>query len=85
MDIGPNDEYIENNVEDFNSGAIESEDEENNNIINEANELQLNKYNSTIYNFEYTYSYFKTHEILYTNYKCPYCNTDMKIVSEKLF
>ena len=71
MDIGPDDEYIENIVVDFNSGASESEDEENNNILNEANELQLNKYNSTIYNFDYTYNCFKTHEIL-SNYKCPY-------------
>ena len=85
MDIEPNDEYIENIVEDFNSGESESEDEENNNIINEPNVLQLNTYSSAIYNFNYTYSFFKTNEILYTNYKCPYCNTDMKIVNEKTF
>ena len=45
MDIVPSYEYIENIVVDFNSGASESENEENNNIINEANESQLNTYN----------------------------------------
>ena len=48
MDIGPDDEYKENIVEYFNSGASESEDEEKNNIINETNGLQLNIYSSAI-------------------------------------
>lgn len=36
MVIEPNNDYIENIIDDFNSGASESEDEENNNIINEG-------------------------------------------------
>lgn len=86
MDIEPNDENNESIVNDFNSGQSESDNEENNNnIINQEIEIQNKKYNSAIYNFNYTYSFFKTHNILYTNYKCRVCNADMKIVNEKTF
>ena len=85
MDIEQNDENNESIVNDFYSGESESENEENNNNINQENEIQHNIYNSAIYNFNYTYSFLKTHNILYTHYKCPFCNSDMKIVSEKTF
>lgn len=80
-----NEQSLENIVEDFNSGASESEEEENNNNLNEKNEIIINSYNPAIYNFEFTYSFFKTNEILYTNYRCPYCNNIMNLVSENTF
>ena len=58
MDIEPNDENNESIVNDFNSGQSESDNEENNNnIINQVIEIQNKKYNSVIYNFNYTYSF----------------------------
>ena len=76
-----NNQSIENTVDDFNSGGSGSEDEGN--IISQSIDININIYNPAVYNFEYTYNFLKTHEILYTNYRCPICNNIMSLVTEK--
>lgn len=74
MEIEENDQNIENEVNDFNSGESEIEDIGIDNNVDLEDELPINIYNSSIYNFAFIYNYFITNNILYPGFHCLVCH-----------